>query len=424
MSRSDRLAYEETFACVQCGYCLPKCPTYETTGVETQSPRGRINLVKLLSEEKISVEAAASSIELCLGCRACETACPTNVQYGTILQSAKEFIANKKPASKMETMLLEKGLPNKKWQKVAGRGLQFAQKTGMVSLARKSGIMKAFPESIQAMESITPMIKMPAKKEREYRVLPPIGKKTHTVGFFVGCIMDVMFSKINDDSMKLLQLAGCEVTLIEEQSCCGALLHHSGKKEETIALAKKNIAAFEHYDFDFIVNSIGGCGAMLVEYPELFEAESEWHSRAEKFAARCKDISVLLTESSLPFTKEIRKIVAYQPSCHLRHVQKVADEPHQLIKKVPGIDYRMFEKQDMCCGSAGIYNVVHYHEAMEVLDQKMNHIEKVEPDIIVTSNPGCHLQMKLGVRRERKEEKIKVVHLVELLAEACEIDKI
>lgn len=421
MSRSHQLAYEETFACVQCGYCLPKCPTYETTGVETQSPRGRINLVKLLAEEKISIESAASSIELCLGCRACETACPTNVQYGTILQSAKELIAKEMPASRMESLLLEKGLPNKKWQKAAGRGLEFAQKTGMVSLARKAGIMRVFPESIQAMESITPEIKMPKKKEREYKVLPPIGKKTYTVGFFVGCIMDMMFSKINDDSMKLLQLAGCEVTLIEEQTCCGALLHHSGKKRETISLAQKNIEVFEKYDFDFIVNSIGGCGAMLVEYPELFDEHSEWHARAAKFAARCKDISVLLAESSLPFTKEIRKVVAYQPSCHLRHVQKVVNEPHQLIMKIPGIDYRTFEKQDMCCGSAGIYNVVHYNEAMEVLDQKMNHIEKVEPDIIVTSNPGCHLQMKLGVKREGKTEKIKVVHIVELLAEACEI---
>lgn len=421
MSRSHVLAYEETFACVQCGYCLPKCPTYETTGVETQSPRGRINLVKLAAEEKISIESLASSIELCLGCRACETACPTNVQYGTILQSAKELIAKEKPASKMESLLLEKALPNKKWQKAAGRGLEFAQKTGMVSLARKAGIMKAFPESIQAMESITPIIKMPAKKEREFRVLPPIGKKTYRVGFFVGCIMDMMFSKINDDSMKLLQLAGCEVTLIEEQTCCGALLHHSGKKSETVALAKKNIAAFEQFDFDFIVNSIGGCGAMLVEYPELFDVHSEWHSRAEKFASRCKDISALLADRPLPFTKEIRKVAAYQPSCHLRHVQKVEDEPHQLLKKIPGIDYRTFEKQDMCCGSAGIYNVVHYHEAMEVLDEKMNHIEKAEPDIIVTSNPGCHLQMKLGVEREGKAEKIKVVHIVELLAEACGI---
>jgi glycolate oxidase iron-sulfur subunit len=421
MSRNHVLAYEETFACVQCGYCLPKCPTYETTGVETQSPRGRINLVKLAAEEKISIESLASSIELCLGCRACETACPTNVQYGTILQSAKELIAKEKPASKIESLLLEKALPNKMWQKAAGRGLEFAQKTGMVSLARKAGIMKAFPESIQAMESITPIIKMPAKKEREYRVYPPIGKKTYRVGFFVGCIMDMMFSKINDDSMKLLQLAGCEVTLIEEQTCCGALLHHSGKKSETVALAKKNIAAFEQFDFDFIVNSIGGCGAMLVEYPELFDVHSEWHSRAETFASRCKDISVLLADRPLPFTKEIRKVAAYQPSCHLRHVQKVEDEPHQLIKKIPGIDYRTFEKQDMCCGSAGIYNVVHYNEAMEVLDKKMNHIEKVEPDIIVTSNPGCHLQMKLGVEREGKAEKIKVVHIVELLAEACGI---
>lgn len=418
---SNLLAYEETFACVQCGYCLPKCPTYQTTGIETQSPRGRINLVKLLEEEKISLESAATSIELCLGCRACETACPTNVQYGKILQSAKELIAKEKPASKMESLLLEKGLPNKRWQRTAGKGLEFAQKTGVVTLVRKTGIMKAFPESIQAMESIAPMIKMPTKKERKYIVLPPIGEKSYSVGFFVGCIMDVMFSKINDDSIKLLQLAGCEVTLIEEQSCCGALLHHGGNKDKTVELAKKNIEAFEKYDFDFIVNSIGGCGAMLVEYPELFEEHSDWYFRAMQFSSQCKDISVLLAQLSLPFSKEIPKVVAYQSSCHLRNVQKVFEEPLHLLKAIPGIDHRPFEQQDMCCGSAGIYNVVHYHEAMEVLDYKMDSIEKVEPEVIVTSNPGCHLQMKLGVERVGKSDKIKVVHIVELLAEACEI---
>ncbi|WP_049662101.1 (Fe-S)-binding protein [Bacillus sp. FJAT-27231] len=160
---------------------------------------------------------------------------------------------------------------------------------------------------------------------------------------------------------------------------------------------------------------------MLVEYPESFDEHSKWHAHAEKSAARCKDISVLLAESSLPFTKEIRKVVAYQPSCHFRHVQKVSNKPEPLIKKIREIDYRFFEKQDMYCGLARIYNVVHYNEAMGVLGQKMNHIQKVESDIIVTSNSGCHLQMKLGARRVGKAEKIKVVHIVELLAEACGI---
>lgn len=171
----------------------------------------------------------------------------------------------------------------------------------------------------------------------------------------------------------------------------------------------------------FIVNSIGSCSAMLVEYPELFDEHSEWHAHAEKSAARCKDISVLLVESSLPFTKEIRKVVAYQPSCHLRHVQKVSNKPEQLIKKIRGIDYRFLKNRTCTADRQEPTMMSTTMKRWKCWNQKMNHIEKVEPDIIVTSNPGGHLQMKLGARRIGKAEKIKVVHIVELLAEACGI---
>jgi len=188
-------------------------------------------------------------------------------------------------------------------------------------------------------------------------------------------------------------------------------------------LAKENIAAFEKYDFDFIVNSIGGCGAMLVEYGRLLEDDPDWKERAQAFADKNVDISVLLSELELPFTREVNKTVTYQPSCHMTNVQRRINEPLTLLQSVPGITYVELPMKNMCCGSAGIYNLVNYEASMEILDEKMHHVQAAarKPEMIVTTNPGCHLQMKLGVEREGLSDQIEVVHIVELVAEACGI---
>ena len=209
--------------------------------------------------------------------------------------------------------------------------------------------------------------------------------------------------------------------LIEEQTCCGALQNHSGDRDIAKDLAKQNIEAFEKYQFDFVVNSIGGCGAMLVEYHHLFEDDPKWYDRAKEFASKNKDISYILSKVKLPFKKEINKVVTYQPSCHMSNVQKLVQEPLSLLKSIPGITYKEHTDSNMCCGSAGIYNLVNYDESMKILDMKMENVKQKNPDIIVTTNPGCHLQMKLGVEREKLADSVEVVHLVELLAEACDI---
>ena len=221
---------------------------------------------------------------------------------------------------------------------------------------------------------------------------------------------------INTKSIKLLQEAGCEVTVIKEQTCCGALQNHSGETEITKKLAKENIQAFEKYDFDYIVNSIGGCGAQMVEYDKLLADDPEWASRAAEFARKSVDISVILGQLNLPFIKEISKVVTYQPSCHMTNVQKRVQEPLELLKKIPGITYMELPQKNMCCGSAGIYNIVNYEAAMDILDEKMKQVEKVSPEVIVTTNPGCHLQMKVGVEKEGLSNQIEVVHIVELLS--------
>ncbi|RKQ35812.1 (Fe-S)-binding protein [Oceanobacillus halophilus] len=415
------LAYEETVDCVQCGYCLPACPTYLTMEKETHSPRGRINLVKMAAEGKITYSELEGPINLCLGCRACEVVCPTNVQYGTILESAKEVLReNQKRTSTFQAFIFENVLPNQTYMLAARASLSVYQQFGMQKIARATKALQWLPENVRSFESILPKTDKRTRRKKYSPEQEPIFK----VGFFTGCVMDVMFSEINKKSIKLLQAAGCEVTVIKEQTCCGALQNHAGESNITKELARKNIAAFEKYDFDYIVNSIGGCGAMLVEYDRLFTDEEDWKKRAHEFVRKTVDISVILTQLKLPFQKEISKVVTYQPSCHLSNVQKRVEEPVNLLTSIPGIQYIPLPHKELCCGSAGIYNIVNYDASMQILDKKMGHVNQLtlRPEIMVATNPGCHLQLKLGVVREGLGEQMKVVHLVELLAEACALE--
>jgi len=422
-----KLAYEETFDCVQCGYCLPACPTYVSMGSEAQSPRGRINLVKMAAEGKITYSELEGPIDLCLGCRACEVVCPTNVQYGRILDSAKEVLHAEKEKTRpkhvklFQDFVFKKAFPSANILSIGSAGLAFYQKTGLQTLAQKAKLTHVLPEKLRTFERAMPKVEGPMKRRNRKKSFMLSDPPKLKIGFFVGCVMDVMFSEINTLSMKLLEAAGCEVTVIKEQTCCGALQHHSGEADTTKRLAKQNIKAFEKYNFDYVVNSIGGCGAMLVEYDQLLENESEWYERAQKFVAKNVDVSVILSKAKLPFKKEIKQKVTYQPSCHLSNVQKRVEEPLQLIQSIPGIEFVPLPAAHMCCGSAGTYNIEHYDEAMDILDNKMTHVKEVEPDIIVTTNPGCHLQMKVGVERIGEEKRTTVVHLVQLLAEACGI---
>ncbi|RFU62804.1 (Fe-S)-binding protein [Peribacillus saganii] len=427
MKEVEGLAYNETFSCVQCGYCLPACPTYKTMKKETHSPRGRINLVKMAAEGKISLEQIQEPIELCLGCRACERVCPTNVQYGMILESAKEVLNRKEKqessaaAKTFNNILFKQLFPKKRNLAKASNLLWFYQKTGMKKLAHKTGLINVLPENLASFDKIIPEISSPSERKKRQQILTPDGEVKYRIAFFTGCVMDAVFDRINDLSMKLLQAGGCEVVIVPNQNCCGALHSHSGELDLAKELAKRNIETFEQESFDFVVNSAGGCGAMLNEYHHLLKAEPEWAERAKWFTGKSVDISVILSKLELPLKREINKIVTYQPSCHMKNVQKVEKEPINLLKSIKELTLHRMENEDMCCGSAGIYNIVNYKESMEILDNKMTDVKKVSPQVIVTTNPGCLLQMKLGIEREQIQHKVEAVHLVELLAEACNI---
>jgi glycolate oxidase iron-sulfur subunit len=426
------LTHQEANQCVQCGYCLPVCPTYESMGKETASPRGRINLVKLAAEGKIDVrEHLASPIDMCLGCRACETACPVGVPYGHILESAKEVIAeaheNHKPESKSDRrkqkaaqFVMRHLFPFPKRLRLVGNLVWFSQKTGMAALLRKTKLLRVISEPMAAFEEAVPPMEI--RRHRFGSVYPAKGRKKARVAFFAGCIVDAMMSQLNRLTIELLTLSGCEVIIPQAQSCCGALHAHQGLKEAAVHLAKQNITAFEQSGADYYVHNAGGCGAMLCEYGHLLSGDQDWADRANEFASKSRDITQILVQfGPLPYQSAWEGKITYQDSCHLRNVQGVVDEPRTLLQSIPGATYVELEGSHLCCASGGIYNLLHYDESMKILEDKMKKANATDAATIVTTNPGCLLQMRVGVRNHGQITQQEAVHIVEVLAKVCGI---
>ncbi|NHN35035.1 (Fe-S)-binding protein [Paenibacillus agricola] len=421
------LKYDKTKACVQCGYCLPACPTYVTMGKETHSPRGRINLIKMVGEGKIKdLSVLEEPLDLCLGCRACETVCPTGVEYGSLLEAARAAIIRRKksslPSRIARNFVFKKVFPSRRAMNLVGNAMWLYEKSGVQKAARKSGLTHKLPGHLGEFEAIAPPAVSPFERASLPKFSKAKGKLKYNVAFFVGCVMDAMFRRINELSVKLLAEAGCDVTVIEKQTCCGALHAHSGELDESKALAKANIAAFSRGSFDFIINNAGGCGAIMVEYGHLLEDEPDWAERARQFSAKSKDFSqVIALCGGIQGEARQPERVTYQRSCHMTNVQKVTHEPLQLIQGVRNVELIEMKDADMCCGSAGIYNIVHYDASMDILDLKMKSVKQTYTTTIITTNPGCLLQMKLGIEREQLQESMRAVHLVEYLAEAAGI---
>lgn len=422
-----RMDEEQLLNCMRCGFCLPHCPTYIETQDEAASPRGRIALMKAVTDGLIEPdEDVENHLNLCLGCRACEPVCPSNVKYGHLLEEARDIINKHKkhslPAKVARNVTFKKLFPQQKRMKKMTGLLSFYQRSGLQKAARKTGMLKFLPTQLQHMEKILPIVpgyKM--MKERPTHV-SAIGVTKKKVAFFTGCLMDTMFLETNEATIKLLQLAGCEISIPEPQACCGALHGHSGEKETAKEMAKRNIKAFEQLDVDAVITNAGGCGAFLHDYDELFKNDEEWAERAQQFTSKLQDLSSLLIE--LDFLKKPlslpEQVVTYQDSCHLRNVMRVSTEPRKLLQAIDGISYKEMNNADHCCGSAGIYNILEPEMSTKILERKMKHVKETNAVTIVTSNPGCLLQMKLGVENEGLADSIRVVHIADLLLEAVE----
>lgn len=410
--------------CVHCGMCLESCPTYEQTGQEQHSPRGRVHLIKSVAEGKLEVnEQFMDPVYQCLDCRACTTACPADVDVGGLIEEARGQIRQAMPLKGWKGMVskffLEGLFPYQNRMQFFGGTLKFYQKSGMQNLVRKTGLIKIMPTHLVEMEAIMPEIKVPVRKKfKNEEVIKAKGTEKSTVSFLTGCIMDVMFSDINESTINVLTHNGHNVTIPKQQTCCGALHVHAGDRETGRKLAKQNIEAFK--DADKVIVNAAGCGCMLKDYPELFREDAEWKEKAELFANKVEDISKYLHDNGYEKPKsEINTRLTYHDACHLAHGQGIREEPRKILLDIPGVEMVHMSNADRCCGSAGIYNITNPEMAGAVLESKMENVPD-DVEMISMGNPGCMLQMAIGVKKYGRSQK--VVHTIQLLDWAYQKD--
>lgn len=403
--------------CVHCGMCLESCPTYEITGQEQHSPRGRVHLIKSVAEGKLEVnEQFMDPVYQCLDCRACTTACPADVDVGGLIEEARGQIRQAMPLTGVKGLVskffLEGLFPHPKRMQSLGGLLKVYQKSGVQKLVRTTGLIRVMPKHLVEMEAIMPNIGVPVRKKyKKENMIPAKGEAKHTVAFLTGCIMDVMFSDINESTIHVLTRNGNNVAIPKQQTCCGALHVHAGDRDTGRRLAKQNIEAFENAD-TVIVNA-AGCGCMLKDYPELFREDPEWHEKAEAFSAKVQDISKYLHDTGYEKPKsEIKTRLTYHDACHLAHGQGIRQEPRDILLDIPGVEIVHMPNADRCCGSAGIYNITNPEMASAVLESKMENVPE-DVEMISMGNPGCMLQMAVGVQKYGRSQKI--VHTVQLL---------
>lgn len=448
--------YDLMRQCIHCGFCLPTCPTYAVLGTEMDSPRGRIYQMQAVAEGRMAISADfVEHMYCCLGCRACETACPSGVQFGKLIEAAREQIqleASQQPASgtllptttereqhvpspaeRPVTKIAERALrrfffdlmlPSRPLTSLVFAGLKIYQRSGLQRFARQSGLLQRvnelptpFQGKLTTPEALMPQATGDLFSQPLPEITPAIGPRRARVGFISGCIMDQVYRDINEATIRVLAANGCEVITPVSQQCCGALHVHAGEGERGRQLARHNIDVFERYSCDAIIINSAGCGSNLKEYGHLLRDDPAYAERARAFSARVKDISEFLvninTQSGmgeLPYT------VAYHDACHLAHGQKIKQQPRQMLKRIPGLKLVDLKEADWCCGSAGIYNITNQEMAGKLLERKMQNIIASGANVIATGNPGCMMQIALGARERGLD--LQVMHPVQLLDEA------
>jgi glycolate oxidase iron-sulfur subunit len=399
---------------------LNACPTYRELGVEMDSPRGRIYQMVQVSEGQPIGDSYREHIDLCLACRGCESACPSGVQYGRLVEAARaEIEANTtRPwlTRMVRDFVFRKLLPSPVLLTAAGAMLYVYQVSGLQKLLRVSGLMTLLG-TLGAREALMPPAEIPFFFRQIGQTFPAEGVRKYRVAMMAGCIANVSFARLNEATVRVLQKNGCEVVIPAGQTCCGALHVHAGIRDQARVLARRNIDAVLPEVVDAIVTNAGGCGSTLKEYDELFEHEPEYFEKARKFKSLMKDVTEFL--ASIELNREmtpVKATVTYQDSCHLAHGQKIRNAPRQLLRAIPGLTFREMPLSDICCGSAGIYNVLHTDLSMKILEKKMDNVNLAKAEIVATANPGCMLQLEAGVRKWGHGER--VVHVIELLDEA------
>ena len=409
--------------CIHCGLCLNACPTYRELGLEPDSPRGRIHQMLLVEQGRLSLgDSFVRHIDLCLSCRACESACPSGVDYARLIDTARGQIERYYKRSPLTALLRKlffyEVLPSRRRLALVANLLYLYQRAGLEKLVLGSGILRLFSKRLDRVARLAPRIEKPFFSTRLGTVVPPLGERRYRVAFFTGCMQNVACARLNEASVRVLARNGCEVVIPAGQECCGALHVHAGIRDVARRLARKNIETFLENGYDAIINNTAGCGAMLKEYPALFEQEEhELHARAKEFSARVQDITEFLAGIDLNRNLASTKVRAtYQDPCHLAHAQRIRSAPRKLLAAIPNLELVELKDADICCGSAGVYNVVQNEMAERLLNNKLRRIAETQVELVLTANPGCLLQLRAGVARAGNQRR--VLHVVELLDEA------
>lgn len=404
----------ELYQCVHCGLCLNQCPTYRALQLEPESPRGRIHLVKAAAEGRIELNSRfADHLYLCLLCRACESACPSGVQYGHIAEAAREQLGP--PGSELGRGILKFAftqlLPYRRRLRLAFTLLRLYQWSGLRRVARFF-----LPKKLREMDALMPPIPSQFFKPHE-GIAPAIGARRATVAMLDGCVMPLLFGAVNGATVRVLQRNGCDVIFPSRQTCCGALNVHNGETTAAKQMARRNIDAFLDANVSALVVNAAGCGATMKEYGHLLRDDPDYRDKAERFSSLVKDAGEFLADLGL--VGELRPIemtVTYQDPCHLAHGQRIRSQPRKLLQAIPGLKLVEMEGADRCCGSAGIYNLTHAGMSQHLLKEKMQTIAATGSAAIVAPNPGCMLQLRSGAARFGPD--LEVYHLFDLLDRA------
>jgi len=412
--------YEDYARCIHCGLCLNACPTYRLWNLEADSPRGRIHQMIQVEQGNVPVtDSFVDHIDKCLDCRACETACPSGVEYGKLVEYARARIERdyRRPLSSRmaRDVVYRRLLPYPKRIAAVARLLRFYQRSGLQSLARSTGLLKLF--GVDKRERFLPRVDDNFFYDQLGKTFPATGKRRARVAFFAGCVANVTFAELNAATIRVLTANGCDVLVPDGQLCCGALAAHAGVRDVARELARQNLRAFVLNDVDAIVTNAAGCGSTLKEYDHLFTPDETEYGYASAFAKKTRDVTEFLAvlRLSAPL-KAIPLRVTYQDSCHLLHGQKVREAPRKLLRAIPGLDLVELPHSDLCCGSAGVYNVTQTEASLELLTEKMGCASATRAQVIATSNPGCLLQMRAGAEMHHTNQQ--VLHVMELLDQA------
>lgn len=415
----DAPLYEDYIKCVHCGLCLNACPTYRELHWEADSPRGRIYQMVQVDQGRMELGPNfVKHIDLCLDCRACETACPSGVEYGKLVEAARAQINDNYQRPLLERLgrnfLYRHLLLSPAMMRVMGHLLVFYRRSGLQTMIRRYGLLEQL--GLAGVEAVAPEAETPFFFDQIGRTFPAKGDRRFRVALFAGCLANVTHAQMNQATVDVLTANGCEVVVPAEQTCCGALHVHAGIRDIARDLARRNIDVFLGEPFDALLTNAAGCGSTLKEYGHLLEGDP----RAAEFASKMLDVTEFLAKVGLTQPLgEIRAVATYQDPCHLGHGQRVRAAPRQLIRQVPGLEFRELPRADICCGSAGVYNILHNDLALQLLDNKMADARGTGAEIIVTANPGCLLQLRAGARLHKTGQR--VVHVMELLDESARV---